>query len=293
MNGVLVRKVLSRIGWAGVLLAFAAFFGVPVLWMILAPTKTPSELYAGFPLAFGSFERVPQAWANLLTYNDGIIVSWIYNSFYYAGWSVALAVLVCVPAGYALAVHTFVGRKAILIFSLIAMMVPNEATVLPLYLEMNELNLLGTPPSVILPLAFYPFGIYLVYLHYSTNLPESILEAARVDGASDLAVFWRIGIPLGIPVIAFVAFFNFFHGWSNYFLPFVMLDNSNTYNLQVGLTALLQATGATGSGGLSTLPINEPEAALAGLIAVAPVLLSFIVFQRFLISGQSMGAEKG
>ncbi|TMR90427.1 carbohydrate ABC transporter permease [Nonomuraea basaltis] len=274
--------------------AFAVFFALPLLWLALAPTRTADDLIGGPPLGFGSLANVATAWGNLMTFNDGELTLWIANSIGYAAGSVTLSLLLSVPAGYALAKYDFAGRAAVLTLTLIGMILPQAALVLPLYLEMTVLGLTGTAWSVILPLSFYPFGVYLCYLHFAAALPHAILDAGRVDGAGELRLFVVIGLPLARPAIGLVAFFAFVNVWTNFFLPFVMLDDDRTFTLQLGLMTLLQSTGAVNaSSGFSSLPIHQPEAALAGLVACAPTLLAFLLAQRALRTGMLAGAEKG
>ncbi|MGH3501821.1 MAG: carbohydrate ABC transporter permease [Nocardioidaceae bacterium] len=284
----------GRLFRLGFLLACAVFFGVPVVWLLFASTKSQDALFEGSPLSFGSLSNVGQGWSNLLTFNDGEFVGWIWNSIYYAGSSVLIALAISVPAGYALAKFEFAGRRLLLVLTLVGMIIPTAALVLPLYLQMNALGLLGTSASVILPLAFYPFAVYLTYVYCTTTLPDTVLEAARVDGASELRLFVSVVLPLSKPVIGLVFFFSFVHAWTNFFLPFVMLSDDRTFNLQIGLMLLLQSTDAVNAaGGFSALPIHQPEAALAALVAVAPILVAFLFAQRYLAASDVSGAEKG
>jgi multiple sugar transport system permease protein len=203
--------------------------------------------------------------------------------------SVAAALL----AGYALATMNFRGRKTILMATLIAMVLPATAVVLPLFLEINALHLTNTAASVILPASFYPFGVYLAYIYFATSLPKDLLDAARIDGCSEAKMFLHIALPLAKPVIALVAFFSFVANWNNYFLPYVMLAETEKYNLPVGLGVLMASTPVINPTGGSILPITRPEAAMAGLIVVVPVALLFLFFQRFLVRGILSGSTKG
>jgi multiple sugar transport system permease protein len=276
-----------------VLLAFAVFFGVPLLWLLLAPTKTNSQLLSWYPLAFGSFQNVATAWGHLLEYNNREILIWSVNSLIYAAGSLVLTVFLCIPAGYALATTRFRGRHVLLLTTLVVMIVPGSATVLPLFLEVSTAHMLNTALSVILPAAFFPFGVYLAYIYFSTSLPAGLLEAGRIDGASEFQLFWRIALPLARPIVALVAFFSFVANWNNYFLPFVMLTDDTKYNLPVGLAVLMaNAPGLHPTIG-TEIPIFGPEEALAGVIVVLPILLIFIFSQRYVIAGMIAGAEKG
>lgn len=278
----------------GFLLVVAAFFTLPTLWLLLASTKTSTQIITGNPLSVGSLGNIPKAWANLQTYNHGEIIDWIVNSVVYTLSSVAIALVLCLPAGYALAKYEFRGKHTLLIVTLIGMIIPTAALVLPLYMEMSKLGLLDTAASVILPFGFYPFGVYLAYIYYVASVPDSLLEAGRIDGCDELRLFLRVGLPLAKPITALIAFFCFVRVWTDFFLPFVMLTDEHKYTLQLGLQALLESTGAiNGIGGFNSLPIHQPEAALAALVAIAPILVAFLFSQRFLVGGYMSGAEKG
>jgi multiple sugar transport system permease protein len=173
------------------------------------------------------------------------------------------------------------------------MVLPATAVVLPLFLEINTLHLTNTAASVILPAAFYPFGVYLTFIYFATSLPKELLEAARIDGCTEVRLFVHIALPLAKPVVALAAFFSFIANWNNFFLPYVMLSEDDKYNLPVGLGVLMASTPAIKPVGGTNLPITYPEAAMAGLIVVLPVALLFLFFQRYLVRGILSGATKG
>lgn len=269
------------------------FFGVPIIWLLLAPTKTTNQLQYLQPLAFGSVDQLGVTAGNLFGYNNGIIWHWALNSLWYTLTSVVVALLVSVPAGYALAKLPFRGSNTVLFLTLVTMIVPSAALILPLYLEMSAFSLINTPWAVILPLTFHPFGVYLIYLFAKTTMPDSIIEAARIDGCSEFAIMWRIFIPVAWPAIAMVTFFAFVGAWNSFFLPFIMLNSDTLATLQLGLQLLVSSTGAIGGGGQSNIPIHAPEVALAAIVSIFPILLVFLFAQRYLVAGQLAGAEKG
>lgn len=275
-----------------VLLGFAAFFGLPLLWLLLAPTKTDTQLTDWFPFAFGSLNRVAEAWANLTGFGDGSVLRWGLNSITYVLTSLLLSVAVTVPAGYALATANFPGRQLLIWLTLLTMIIPGSALVLPLFLEMSLVRLANTPWSVILPAAFFPFGVYLSYIFFATSLPKDLLAAARVDGCNEWQLFRFIGLPLSRTLLGLLIFLAFTGNWNNYFLPFVMLNNDELFNLPVGLQVLMTGTSALRPTFATDLPIHRAEVALAGLLLVIPVALVFLFSQRFVISGALTGATK-
>ena len=273
--------------------ALLVFFVLPVIWLLLAPTKTDFQLDHAFPLSFGSFSQFGRAWRHLTAFQGGVIWLWLRNSAVYSGGALLLTLATSVPAGYALALTKFRGRKLLLTVTLIVMIMPSAALVLPVFLELNLFHLIGTAWSIILPFSFYPFGVYLVYIYFATSLPQEMLQAARIDGASEWQVFSRIALPLARPVIGLVAFFSFVGNWNNFFLPYLVLPSSNQFPIQVGLNQLLSSTPSFNPVAGKGLDITSPELALAIIIAILPVLVLFLFSQRALVSGMLAGATKG
>ena len=279
-----------------ILSAFAVFFVAPILWLILAPTKSDGALITSSPFSFGNLHHVGLAWKHLNAFSDHVYRRWIGNTLYYALSATGITLVVSVPAGYGLALGKFPGRKLVLSLTLVVMIMPAAALVLPIFLELNAVHLIGSRLSVILPFAFFPFGVYLAYIYYATAVPHDLLDAARVDGGSEWQTFLRVALPLAKPIVAIVFFFSFVADWNNFFLPYAVLADSTQYPIQVGLSDLLSSTPsfnpAAGGGG-QTVNIFRPELALATVLAILPVLMVFLFAQRFLVRGLLGGATKG
>lgn len=275
-------------------LAFALlFYGVPLLWLFIAVTKDQVTLFADPPFAIGTWDNVMSTWHDLTTYNNFQILDWAWNSVIYSVGGVSVSLLTAIPAGYALALFDFPGRKMFLILTLIALITPSQAVVLPIFLELLALGLTNTYLGLTLAVGFFPFGVYLAYVFFSTALPKGVMEAARADGCNRFQLFIHIALPLAKPIIALVAFFSFLANWSNYFLAFVLLSDDKLFNLPLGLTTLLSGAKTLSNQAASDIPIKMPEAILAAIIVVLPVLLVFLVSQRFVRTGMLAGAEKG
>jgi multiple sugar transport system permease protein len=273
------------------LLAFGVFFVLPVIWLLLAATKTDPQLVRDNPLSFGSWHALRENWDALTGFQGDVILLWLRNSALYAVAALVITLAVGIPAGYALAMTEFRGRRVLLVTTLVVMLTPATTLVVPLFLEVNAVHLIGSLWSVVLPYSFYPFGVYLTYIYFSTALPRDLLAAARIDGCTEFGAFRRIALPLAVPIIALVGFFSFVANWTNYFLPYVMLPDSGQYPVQVGLGLLLtdvpQFNPTAG-----TASVLRPELALATLLAISPVLIVFLFAQRFLVAGLLAGATK-
>ncbi|MEV7326477.1 carbohydrate ABC transporter permease [Streptomyces sp. NPDC093970] len=285
-------RALSYVVVGILLTALLVFFVLPVLWLLLAPSKTAGEVVRDNPLSFGSFHQIGTAWRHLFAFQDGAMLTWLRNSAIYSGGSLVLTLLVSVPAGYALALTNFRGRKALLVITLVTMIMPQATLVLPVFLELNRFHLIGTVWSVILPFSFYPFGVYLVYIYFGSSLPRDLLSAARIDGCTEWQLFTRIALPLAKPVVGLVAFFSFVGNWNNFFLPYLVLPNSEQFPIQVGLNQLLTSTPSFNPVAGAGLNITLPELALAIILAILPVLALFLVSQRTLVAGMLAGATK-
>jgi multiple sugar transport system permease protein len=289
---------LSRLTWRVigliVLLGFTAFFFVPIIWVLFATTKTDHQLTSGSPFSLGTLGHFAQAWKALFGFQGDVMVDWLRNSAVYSFGGVAIAILAAVPAGYGLALTQFIGRRTLLAITLITMIMPATALVLPLFLEVNSVHLTDTAWSVILPFSFFPFGVYLCYIFFSSTIPKDLLSAARVDGCNEWRVFRYIALPLARPVVALVAFFAFVADWNNYYLPFVMFATNTKLPVQVGLEYLISSTEAfnPGNPGTGAQLVQRPELAMAILVAIAPVALVFLFAQRTLVKGMLAGATK-
>ena len=289
---------LGRVLAIAVLAFFSVFFVIPLAWLLLAPTKSTTGLdglHGELPFSFGSFGQLAHNWNQIVGFQDGIVWTWLGNSVFYSVAALVLTILVTIPAGYALAMTNFRFRRVLLITTLMVMLIPNTALALPIFLELSAIHVFGSPLAVILPFSFFPFGVYLAYIYFSTTMSHDLLDAARIDGAGEFRVFTRIAMPLAAPVIALVGFFSFVGNWNNYFLPFILEPGAQQIPVQVGLAQLISSVPEFNptNGASLALTITLPELALATLISVAPVLIIFLFSQRFLVSGLTAGATKG
>jgi multiple sugar transport system permease protein len=288
-----VRAITGRtLVWI-VLAVFGILSVVPMIWLLLAPSKTAEQLNDDPPFSFGSFAQYGVTWHNLLSQNKGVILDWMTNSVTYTVSIIVISCVTALLAGYALAATRLPFKRTFLIITLVAMIVPPVALVVPLFIEISAIGLYDTPLSVILTSSFYPFGVFLSYIYYSTSIPTELYEAAKVDGAGEFTTFLRIAFPLSRGLLGMLAFFSFSAAWVNYFLPYVLLQSQENFNLSVGLGFLFTSSPALNpQNGAQQSLIGRPEIALAGLILAIPVLIVFIASSRLLVRGVLAGAVK-
>ncbi|MBS6236651.1 MAG: carbohydrate ABC transporter permease, partial [Clostridiales bacterium] len=184
-------------------------------------------------------------------------------------------------AGYALAKKRFRGRAILFGLIVCAMALPKQVILIPLLREMSDLHLYDTLWAVIFPTVGWPFGVFLMK-QFSESIPGEILEAARVDGSSELRTFTTIVVPMIKPGIGALAIFTFINSWNDYFMQLIMLSSGSNFTISLGI-ATLQAETSVDMGMLMA------GAALAAI----PIIVVFLVFQKYFTQGITMGAVKG
>ncbi|CAB4603855.1 unannotated protein [freshwater metagenome] len=286
----------SRVGMFFVnswLIFFAVISIIPMAWLLLASSKTDPELSSRNPLAFGSFKGYINAWNNLTFFDNGVIGRWVINSVLYNAAIVVIATITASLAGFVISASRIRFKKTFLISTLIMMLLPPVALVIPLFVLMDKVSLIDNPLSVILISSLYPFGAFLSYIYYSTTIPPELYESARLDGCSDWQLYTRIAFPLSGALLGLLAFFAFIGNWANYFMPYVMLYSGENYTLPLGLGFLFSSTPAINPGvGATSVPIYKPEIALAGALIAFPIMVMFLISQKRLIRGMLAGSIK-
>jgi multiple sugar transport system permease protein len=270
------------------MLAALAYFILPLFWLVVASTKSVSDLFHTFGLWFssGGFELFSNIRA-VLSYDDGVYLRWMANTSLYAIVSSVGAALLATAGGYGFAKYDFAGKKALFGVVLGSIMVPSTTLAIPTYLLFSRIGLVDTPLAIILPSLLSPIGLYLMRVYATDAVPESLIQAARVDGASEARIFFTVAFRLLVPGFITVLLFTLVATWNNYFLPLIMLNDPHWFPVTVGLAQWnAQATGGTGAQALFNL-------VLAGsLISIVPLMIAFVFLQRFWYSGLSVGAIK-
>ena len=275
------------------LILFAVISVIPMLWLLLAPSKEDADITNRHPLAFGSLSNYKKAWDNLQFFDNGVMFTWVVNSLWYTAAIVILATVTASMAGFVLSASTIKFKRAVLISTLITMLVPPMALVVPIFVLMDAISLMDKPIAVILVSSLYPFGVFLSYIYYTTTIPKELYESARLDGCNDFRLFTKIALPLSWPLISLLAFFAFIGNWANYFLPYILLPSSENFTLPIGLGFLFYSTPALNPGvGATSVPIYKPEIALAGVLIALPIMIVFLISQKRLVRGMLAGSIK-
>lgn len=209
---------MSKTAVNGFLLLAVVYMLFPLVWLVTAATKDTGGLLAGNAFSFEGF-NLGENLSNLASYGDGIYFRWYLNSLMYAGGGAIVCSLICVAAGYAFDKYEFRGKEKLFALVLMGVLVPTTALALPMYLLASKTGLVNTYWSVLIPVLVNPFGVYLARVFSTGYIPNEALEAARIDGAGELRVFWSIGLRMVMPGFVTVFLFQFTAIWNNFFLP--------------------------------------------------------------------------
>ncbi|MCJ1674614.1 MULTISPECIES: carbohydrate ABC transporter permease [unclassified Rathayibacter] len=263
------------------------YFILPLWWLVISSTKDNAGLFSTFGLWFGGDFALFDNLQQLFAARDGIFGRWLVNTILYAVISATGATFLAAMAGYAFAKFRFRGGDAVFSTILGSIMIPLTALALPTYLVFSRIGVVNTPWAVIIPSLVSPFGVYLLRVYAADAIPDELLEAARVDGASEARIFFRIALPLLSSGVVTVFLFSLVATWNNYLLPLIMLQSSDLYPLTVGL-AQLQSSATAGGGSQALF-----STVIAGsLVSVVPLIASFVFLQRYWQSGLTAGGVK-
>lgn len=259
-----------------VLILLGLCFMLPFFWMVISSVKTDAEILA-LPLTIWpdeiTFEHYVNLFVNLnfLTYLKNTILI-VFASFF--------GLLLTAMAGYAFAKFTFKGSKVLFIGVLATMMIPGQVTMIPVYLMLNQMGLTNTMTGIVLPGLVGAFGVFL-FRQFMTTIPDELLEASRLDGASEFRIFFSIILPMSKPILAVQGILTFIGAWNSFLWPLIIANDESLYTLSVGL-ALLQGQHG-GNYGLQ----------MAGAtFMVVPIIIIFMIFQKYIIEGYNISGMK-
>ncbi|GAB3241850.1 carbohydrate ABC transporter permease [Kineosporia babensis] len=279
---------MNRVGVKLGLLALVCYFLLPVWWLVVASTKNGQGLFSGSSALWFDGFHLFENLKNLFSFNNGEYLRWLGNSVLYAGVGGLGCTVISVLAGYGFALYRFTGRSVFFAAVLGSVMVPLTALVIPTFVMFSNAGLTDTIWAVILPSLLSPFAVYLMRVYAANSIPDELIDAARIDGAGELRIFWQVGFPLMRPGVITVLLLSVVSTWNNYFLPLIMLSSSKLYSLPVGIGLWSQLATANNNSGQSlwTLII------VGSLVSVVPLVIAFLTLQRYWQGGLTMGSLK-
>lgn len=267
----------------GLLVIVTLYTFLPIAWHLIAATKSSGDLFRHPGFAFGEFHLFDNL-ATLFTWQDGIFLRWLGNSVFYSVAGAFLATAIAVVAGYVFDKYDFPLKEKLFGSVLLGVLVPHTVISLPLYLLAARLGLVNTYWAVFLPGLASPFGVYLARMFSQGYVPGEVLEAARMDGASELTILRRIALPMLKPGFMTIFLLSFTGSFNNFFTPLVMLSDQNLYPVALGMFAW------------NSIVSQSPEyymlVIVGALVTVVPMVIAFMSLQRYWRSGLTAGAVK-
>ncbi|MDQ0603951.1 multiple sugar transport system permease protein [Streptomyces canus] len=280
-QGPPLRRRISLVPTVTLLIG-ALYTLLPVAWVVIASTKSGTELFSTFTFLPGSgfLDNIK----DLSAYRDGVYWEWMANSAFYAVLGALLSTVVSAFSGYALATYRFRGRETMFNVLLAGVLMPPIILAVPQYLLMAQADLTDSYLSVLLPQVLSPYGVYLARIYAAAAVPADVVEAGRMDGASEWRIFTRVALPMMVPGMVTVFLFQFVAIWNNFLLPYIMLSDDEKFPITLGLYTLLEQGANTPA--LYTLVIT------GAFLAIIPLVALFLVIQRFWSLDLLSGAVK-
>ncbi|EXG86033.1 carbohydrate ABC transporter permease [Lacrimispora sp.] len=256
----------------------AVIFLAPVIWAFFVSLQYEGKQI----ISVGSWFTPPYTFRNYLDLIIGSdVAKWLLNSVIVAVLVTILTVLFSAMAAYALAKIKFMGRNKLYIYFLLGLMVPGEATIVPLFITANGLKLIDTYAGLLFPSVAVSMNL-IIMVTFFKGLPDSLIEAARIDGAGEIMIFARIIMPLSKAVISTISIFAFIGSWNNYLWPLLCAMDSSKFTLPVGIPIFA-----------GTYTVDYVKPMTANMIASIPAIIIYLIFEKQIVQGITMSGVKG
>lgn len=278
------------------LVILAIFCLFPFAWLICATLKTDKDMFNYLLLPWGSFDNdgahhanVSQGMSRLTTGNFSLLFStkpflrWLINSIFLSSLHTTIVVTLSSMGGFALAKYEFAGKKPLMLMMLATMVIPGQVLLPSNITIMHQLGWLNTYWAVLVPGAVSVFGMFL-FMQAMKSVPDELLQCGRLDGCSELRLWWEVALPIVRPMIGAFTLMSFMSSWNSFLWPQIVLQDESLYTLSIGLSSLV---------GLPTMDTPYGMLMAGTLMSVIPVVILFFALQRDFISGLATGAVKG
>jgi multiple sugar transport system permease protein len=261
------------------LLATGALILVPFVWMVSLSLKPPGEIFRA------SFSFLPDQWYAAENYGKALTSAplplYMMNGILVCAAILILQILVCAPCAYALAKLEFRGRDTLFALVLIGLLLPHQVLALPLFILGYSVGILNSYAALIFPFIVSPFGIFL-FRQFFKSIPDDIVHAARLDGLSELAIVWKIMVPMALPAVIAFSIFSVVGHWNDLFWPLIAVRDDALMPPPLGIMAFKNEEAGNDYGPLMA----------ASTIVVLPLVLAFLAAQRWFVEGLTGGAVK-
>lgn len=264
-----------------VLIIAGIYFLAPVLWIIFSSTKNNADLANSFGFWF-AHPNLTSNYQTLMEWTKGFFWQWVFNSILYSLVSGVIGTLISVMAGYGLAKFRFPGKNAMMVVIMSGLLLPVALLTVPMYILFHAIGLTDTMWAIIIPSCVSPFGVFLGRVYAQTSVSTELIEAARIDGVSEIRIFFGIVLRLLAPAMVTIFLFIFVATWNNFLLPLMMVSSDSIKPVPLGLYGMMSY-------------FNPVRGAvmLGALLGVVPLIVLFIGLQKYWQSGLAAGSVKG
>ncbi|WP_223622600.1 carbohydrate ABC transporter permease [Microbacterium sp. EST19A] len=254
-----------------VLLLLAIGWLLPFLWAVATAFKTETDAASGDPGWIGASGPTADAFTAILS--QGNVYTWAFNSLWTSIAITLITLTISALAAYAFSRLDFSGRKWLFVVIIASIVVPPQVLIIPLFYEMLAFNMIDTYWGLILPQVVAPAMVFILKRFFDA-IPIELEDAARVDGASRLRIFWSIVLPLSRPIMASVGIFVFIAAWNNFLWPFLVINDTTLMTLPVGLQTVISAYG-----------VQYAQVMAQAVLAALPLIVVFLIFQKQIVKG--------
>ena len=277
----LAPKKLARIVTIVALTITMLYFILPIIWVMFSATKSNADLVSTNGFWFGHFELADN-YTKLMGWTQGLFWRWVLNSLFYSTTAGVIGTLISVAAGYAMAKFVFPGRNVSMAMIMAGLLMPVALLTIPLYVVFHHLGLTDTVWAILIPSCVSPFGVFLGRVYADSSVPTELIEAARIDGASEARVFFTIVLRLLAPAMVTIFLFIFVATWNNFLLPLMMVSTPELKPVTLGLYGMM-----------SYFAPQKGAVMLGALLGVLPLIVLFLGLQKYWQSGLAAGSVKG
>ena len=273
-----MMRQVGKILLYAIMIVVAGMALAPLFWMVSA-SFMPTGQANTFPPPFLPRQVTFEHYLSLFTRLN--LARYLFNSAFLAVSVTLISLVINSMAGYAFAKYRFRGRDGLFKLLIASLVIPAQVTMLPLFLMLNKMGVINSYVGVIIPGMASIFGIFLIR-QFAMSVPDSLIEAARIDGAGDFRIYWSLILPLCKPVLITLAVFTFMGTWNDFLWPLIVMTDDSMYTLPVALA------------NLSLEHVQDTELMMAGaVVTVLPVMVVFLVLQRYYVAGITAGGLKG
>ena len=274
----------KKLAWIATIVALTItmlYFILPIIWVMFSATKSNADLVSTNGFWFGHFELADN-YTKLMGWTQGLFWRWVLNSLFYSTTAGVIGTLISVAAGYAMAKFVFPGRNVSMALIMAGLLMPVALLTIPLYVVFHNLGLTDTVWAILIPSCVSPFGVFLGRVYADSSVPTELIEAARIDGASEARVFFTIVLRLLAPAMVTIFLFIFVATWNNFLLPLMMVSTPELKPVTLGLYGMM-----------SYFAPQKGAVMLGALLGVLPLIVLFLGLQKYWQSGLAAGSVKG